>query len=131
MHYISNNKLPELKNEERFCSKCSQLVVCSLFNDIQGKKENCIELYTNTIKHLTDNHKKYFLHWYTLLEHEFKDQKEFDAGRFIWWQSKEELQAAGWTVFDLILNNNTQNRLNDIQYEGEGFFSFDFCTHEK
>ena len=131
VYYISTNKLPELKNEERFCSKCSQLVVCSLFNDIQGKEEGCIELYSNTVKHLADSHKKYFLHWYNMLEHEFKDQKQFDAGEFIWWESKEDLETAGWSVFDLRLKVNAQNSSDDIQYEGEGFFTFDFYTSER
>ena len=72
-----------MKNEEKLCSKCTQLVVCSLFNDIQGTEEGCIEIYSNTVKHLAGSHKKYFLNWYTMLEHEFKDQKQFDAEDFL------------------------------------------------
>ena len=33
VHFISSNNLPSLKEDERFCSKCSLLTVCSLFND--------------------------------------------------------------------------------------------------
>jgi hypothetical protein len=119
-----------MKNEERFCSKCSHLTVCSLLNENNEIKSNSsIGLYTESIKHLDEKEKMYFLNWYKMLELEFEDQKQFDAGDLIWYKSQQELEASGWSVFDLKLSpKNDPSKKNDdkIEYDGEGFFSFEF-----
>ena len=132
VYFISRNKLPlELKNEERFCSKCSHLTVCSLLNETKEvDSNNNIELYTESIKHLSESEKSYFLNWYKMLELEFEDQKQFDAGDLIWYKSQEELEASGWSVFNLKLSIKSESVKKDvrdeIEYDGEGFFSFEF-----
>jgi len=132
VYYISRNKLPlEMKNEERFCSKCSHLTVCSLLNENKEENSNCnIELYTESIKHLTESEKSYFLNWYKMLELEFEDQKQFDAGDLIWYKSQKELEASGWSVFNLKLSIKNESMkkdtMDEIEYDGEGFFSFEF-----
>ena len=50
-----------------------------------------------------------------MLELEFEDQKQFDAGDLIWYKSQEELEASGWSVFNLKLSINS-------------LFSFDIPT---
>ena len=132
VYYISRNQLPvELKNEERFCSKCSHLTVCSLLNENnEGNSNSSIDSYTESIKHLGEKEKMYFLNWYKMLELEFEDQKQFDAGDLIWYKSQQELEASGWSVFDLKLSTKNdpskKNEMGEIEYDGEGFFSFEF-----
>ena len=127
--YLDGKKIPELKNEERFCSKCPQLTVCSLLNDIEAKKNanptSCEAFYSTAIQHLTEEHRKYFNKWYRMLEYEFSDYKQFDAGEMIWWKPRDQLEAAGFTVFNLKLIH--QNNKNDCdEYTGERFYLFDF-----
>jgi DNA replication ATP-dependent helicase Dna2 len=137
VYYISsssntNNKLPELKNEERVCSKCPQLTICSLFNDQSVMSD--FELYKNSINHLTQEHKDYFFKWFKMLELEFKDQKQFESGDHLWWLSKEILESKGFSVFDLQIVHKSsssmiKNKCNDLnpnQYEGEGSFLIEF-----
>ena len=61
-----------------------------------------------------------------MLEHEFKDQKQFDSGNLVWWRSKEELELKGWTVFDLQYVKNIKFEASSSEYTGEGFHPFEF-----
>lgn len=134
VYYISSSKFPVLKNDERTCSKCAFLTVCSLFNKKSIQTDETyerpykeIELYSNSIQHLTQKHEDYFFKWYEMLESEFKDQKQFESGKLIWWKSKEDLEAKGWTVFDLKnVKAKGINEQNVDKYDGEGFFPFTF-----
>lgn len=134
VYYISANKLPEFKNEERACSKCPVLTVCSLLgqNDL---KESDIQSYSSSIKHLEDSHRKYFFNWYQMLEFEFQDYKQFESGNSLWWKSVEDMEKTGLAVFDLRLeldlrdDNNSQNGCDE--YSGEGFFTFKFTKSQK
>ena len=64
-----------------------------------------------------------------MLELESEDQKQFDAGDLVWYKSQESLESSGWCVFDLKLSNKKDNtsNLNEILYDGEGFFTFEFA----
>lgn len=134
VHYISSSKFPVLKNEERVCSKCSYLTVCSLFNknsietdSTYEKAYNELPLYADSISHLSSGHQKYFFRWYSMLEHEFKDQKQFESGNLVFWKSQEELEAKGWAVFDLQLAKAFAGGFKDgNEYSGEGFHAFEF-----
>lgn len=133
VHYISSNRLPsELKNEERVCSKCSHLRMCSLLRD----KDSCqtsIDTYDNSIDHLTEEHKNFFHKWYEMLEHEFgpDEYKQFEAGELVWWKSQSEMETTGLAVFDLRLNLKTQSAAtasaakND-EFSMDRFFPFEF-----
>lgn len=132
VYYISSSKFPMLKNEERMCTKCSYLTVCSLFNKKQrdlnggGKAPYELELYSNAVKHLTESHQKYFFKWFMMLDYEFNDEKQFDSGNFLWWKSKEEIEVKGFSVFNLQYVRLLENDSNGTQYSGEGFFPFEF-----
>ena len=143
VHFISSNKLPQIKNEERLCSRCPMLTVCSLFNERQKLEseeiinyQNESEIYSNSLRHLNEEHKEYFFKWFKMLEIEFGDQKQFEAGNDVWWKPRDELESSGWTVFDLQLENNEigkniDDELEEIQYSGEGFFLFEFKREPK
>ena len=91
-------------------------------------REQDIQLYADSVKHLNESHKSYFLKWYKMLELEFEDQKQFDAGDLVWYKAAEELEASGWAVFNLkLLTKSNQNNKEDVaNYDGEGFFPFEF-----
>ena len=131
VHFISSNNLPSFKEEERFCSKCSLLTVCSLFNDNSYlnkkiKYETKIDLYAKSISHLTENHKNYFFKWYKMLDHEFQNDKQFDAGDLIWNKSLNELETIGFTVSNLKLCSS-QSSVNDlIDNNIASFLPFEF-----
>lgn len=134
VNHLDRNELPELKNEERFCSKCPHLTVCSLLNDMEEKtkvdyqKQNVELFYSNSISHLNEEHRKYFFKWYKMLEFEFSDYKQFDAGTSIWWNSKEYLESTGFCVFNLRLCQETlKNKIeSQNEYIGERFYTFEF-----
>ena len=137
VHHLDKNLLPEVKNEPRFCAKCPQLVACSLFNDAEEaaieavtgeRSSNNIDTYASSIAHLSDAHKTYFFKWYRMLELEFSDYKQFNAGPMIWWESSKKLESAGWTVFDLKLKQAASTSISSAsaEYAGEGFFPFEF-----
>ena len=134
VHYISSSKLPVVKNEERTCSKCAFLTVCSMFNkksiqtdDSYERPHKEIEIYSKTIQHLAQEHEEYFFKWYEMLENEFKDHKQFESSKLVWRKSKEHLEAKGWTIFDLKnvkAKGIDENKID--KYEGEGFFPLVF-----
>jgi len=127
VHYISSSKYPSLKNDERICSKCSYLTICSLFNTKTDQPaSNELAIYSAALAHLTNAHQEYFFKWYTMLEYEFKDEKQFDSGNLVWWRSKEELEEKGFTVFDLQYIKPFDMQLSGSDYTGEGFYSFEF-----
>jgi hypothetical protein len=134
VNYLDRNELPELKNEERYCSKCPHLTICSLLNDMEEKKSadhhkiNVENFYINALSHLNEEHRKYFFKWYKMLEFEFSDYKQFDAGISIWWNSKEYLESTGYCVFNLKLCQETlSNKLEgQSEYTGERFYLFEF-----
>jgi len=127
VHYISSSRYPVLKNEERICSKCSYLTVCSLLNKKPDQPiSNELSIYSEAVTHLTTLHQEYFFKWYSMLEHEFKNEKQFDSGNLLWWRSKEELEAKGWTVFDLQYIKKFDTQVSGSDYTGEGFYSFEF-----
>ena len=93
------------------------------------KCEPDLKLYSDSVRHLSDHHRDYFLKWYKMLELEFEDQKQFDAGDLVWYKTQTDLEASGWAVFNLRLVNKrnlAQSNLDDMNYEGEGFFPFEF-----
>lgn len=147
VYYISSNNQAELKNDERTCSKCSMLTICSLFND----KNKCIdenestakakqqiaydeayssfELYSSAISHLNDTQKKFFFKWYYLLDLEFQNEKQFDSGDLIWAKSLKDLEALGYTVSNLRLVPEIKMKLekqNVIEDEIRQFYIFTF-----
>ncbi len=127
VHYICANSLPDLKNEERFCTKCSMLTVCSLFNDENEASnkiqyETSIDLYSKSILHLTDSHKKHFFKWYRMLDLEFQNEKQFDAGDLIWIKSLNELETIGFTISNLKLVVNA----GSVDNENSSFMPFEF-----
>ena len=109
VYYLSANKFPAVKNEERSCSKCSSLTVCSLFNQNKANFESNsdsqteIQLYSESIKHLSEDDQLYFFKWYKMLELEFNNQKQFESSNLLWWKSVEELETTGFSVFNLQL----------------------------
>lgn len=123
VYYISANELPEFKNEDRICSKCSMLTVCSLLGN-DKITETDSDAYKNAIKHLEENHIKYFFDWYKMLELEFQDFKQFEAGETIWWKSQEELENIGLSVFNLKIESDLKKEFlkSADNYSGEGFF---------
>lgn len=125
VYFISSNKLPSVKNEERSCSRCPQLVVCSMFNKRETNPTD-FKLYSDSIQHLTESHRDYFFKWFQMLEYEFKNDKQFESGDLVWFKSKEELESRGWCVFDLQLINRTNSTSRDEDYTGEGFHLFEF-----
>lgn len=134
VYYISANKLPtELKNEDRVCSKCPQIRVCSLLQDRESSQAT-IGVYENSISHLNDAHMSFFHKWYQMLELEFSSSqyKQFDAGELIWWKSQRELEASGFSVFDLALDLKSSKSAcfaesqQSEQLSTDRFFSFDF-----
>jgi hypothetical protein len=114
------------------CTRCSQLTVCSLYNEaaraeleaMEFPLEQDLDIYSASIRHLTDKHKKYFFKWIRMLEYEFNSEKQFEAGPTLWWDSHEKLETAGWTVFNLEIVNTSTEVTED--YEGEGFYPFKF-----
>lgn len=128
---ISSNKLPEeLKNEDRICSKCPQLRMCSLLRDPKSSNQDSIGLYDKSIGHLNDAHKDFFKKWYGMLEFEFgnAEYKQFESGELVWWKSKRELEATGFAVFDLVIYSNNSRRRSDcaaadlpLAYDDEAF----------
>lgn len=128
VYYIASNKLlSELKNDERICSKCPQIRVCSL---LSGKENELNSMYTKSIAHLTKEHKMYFSKWYQMLELEFSDYKQFESGDLLWWKSKEEMEATGLCVFDLRLEKKlVENGFTGSNGDGfsiDNFFLFSF-----
>lgn len=121
VYYISSNKLPEFKNEERICSKCPLLTTCSLLTEEKITQEDNI-LYLNSIKHLTEGHKSFFFKWYKMLELEFDEYKQFDSGETLWWKSRNELESIGFSVFDL----KFESKCNNLSIENEGFSLYIF-----
>jgi hypothetical protein len=140
VNHMDRKQLPELKNEDRYCSKCPLLTTCSLLNEMEIKKnQQCqqtpIELYSNSIRHLNDEHRKYFFKWYKMLEFEFGDYKQFDAGNFIWSISQAHLESTGFSVFDLRLNlakHSSNASPENGEYSGERFYLLEFVKdHNK
>lgn len=133
VYYISSNQLPlELKNEDRVCSKCPQLRMCSLLQ-LKEKSQANIDVYENSISHLNDAHQSFFHRWYQMLELEFgpSQYKQFEAGELIWWKSQKDLEATGFSVFDLILDTKetiptcfSQSKNDDLSTDR--FILFDF-----
>ena len=68
----------------------------------QGCEEE-LELYADSVMHLTLEHRDFFFKWYKMLELEFSDLKQFDSGDDVWWKSRVELENLGYSVFDLRL----------------------------
>ncbi len=127
-----------MKNEERSCTKCSSLQICSLFNkknlietNSNYQNSNEIELYNETTKHLNEKHVKYFFNWYKMLDLEFNEQKQFESGDLVWWTSQEKLEATGFSVFDLQLVRSFNSDSDSSDYTGEGFFTFEFKKTKK
>jgi DNA replication ATP-dependent helicase Dna2 len=133
VHFISSNGLPSLKEEERFCSKCSLLTVCSLFNDKtielnkKIKYETNMDLYERSISHLTENHIKYFFKWYKMLDLEFQNEKQFDSGDLIWNKNLDDLEKIGYTVSNLkLFSSNLHSLPNLIEKDISSFSPFEF-----
>lgn len=121
VHYVSSNELPEFKNEDRICSKCSLLTVCSLLSE-KNITTNDSLIYSSSIKHLTEADKSFFFKWYKMLELEFGDYKQFDAGETLWWKSQNELESSGFAVFNLKFDPKPEAS----ETEKEGFNSYLF-----
>lgn len=114
------------------CSKCPQLKVCSLLHQKDVNSQTTIDTYDNSISYLNDAHKSFFYRWYDMLEFEFGvgEYRQFEAGELIWWKSKRDMEATGFAVFDLKLDNTKTNQINNDTKDGDfamdRFFSFDF-----
>lgn len=100
VHYIKSNKLPEFKNEDRICSKCPLLTTCSLISE-KNITSSDNEIYSNSISHLSQSYKNFFFKWYQMLELEYEDFKQFDAGETLWWKPQDQLEKTGFSIFDL------------------------------
>ena len=122
VHCISKNKLSSVKNDERFCSKCPMLTVCSLFNTKKleyeleagvdaNQQEQDIDLYSDSIIHLNEMHRNYFFKWYKMLELEFGNFTQFESGDDVWWKTKKELESNGNSIFGLRLVEDSTNEL--------------------
>jgi hypothetical protein len=133
VYHISSNELPnELKNDERACSKCSQLRACSLLRKTNQQQDD-IELYDKSIEHLTRAHKDFFYKWYDMLELEFgnSEYKQFESGELVWWKDKKDLEATGFAVFDLKIDLTGGHSGDQRVGQEEGFtidrfFLFEF-----
>jgi hypothetical protein len=115
------------------------LTTCSVLNEYSRINygldmddfDDELSLYSDSIKHLSIEHKRFFFKWYEMLEFEFNGEKQFESGEMTWWKSTEQLESEGWTVLNLqlLLKKQTQDKskeINYIQFEGEDFYLFDF-----
>ena len=138
-YYIAINQLPEFKDEERICGKCPLLIPCSLLgarrighNEEENKVQNDLPpIYSNAIAHLSVSESEYFNRWYTMLEFEFQEAKQFESGNLIWWKSLSEMEATGWTVGHLHLTApSSKAEGSSFEYTGEGWYLFEFKRDE-
>ena len=134
VHYISANKLPsEMKNQEKLCSKCAHLTVCSLLIDASSEDDR-IDLYERSLRHLSARDKDFFHRWYAMLELEFGggEYKQFEAGELVWWMSRRDLEATGFVVLDLRIDLTCDGVTGQFESNADDglsinkFFRYDF-----
>jgi flagellar biosynthesis GTPase FlhF len=76
----------------------------------------------------------YFERWYTMLEHEFRAERQFEAGELVFWREAEELErTTGLTVANLTLllvEEPPAGYMEEKEYTGEEFVLYEFVREE-
>ncbi|KAK3084107.1 hypothetical protein FSP39_008260 [Pinctada imbricata] len=104
-------RLPEPINNPRACSKCPQLLNCSLYQKAIEQRDHSpshtmATLVPQTLAHLTQDHLDYFTHWCLLLDLEMKSGLKHGGLKDIWCKSGKEREDLGEAISGLTLDNS-------------------------